>query len=98
MGEFFKIAVDILAAVLPDSDAGKVGIFLILAFVVLVFKGRYMLEWIGTGVRHICRWLRCKVRNKHHWLREGIGWVNVRTGRETGTFVCGVCGKVWVRR
>ena len=98
MGEFFKIAADILATVLPDSDVGKVIFLLIIVFLVLVVTGRFPLKWIGVSIRHICRWLRCKIRDKHRYFQDGIGWIDFNSGRHTGTFRCDVCGKVWVVR
>ena len=96
MGEFTKTVVEILSAVLPDSDVGKVLVLLIIVFLVLVITGRLKLEWIGVGIRQIFRWLRCKVRNKHRYFQDGIGWMDINTGRRTGTFRCDVCGKVRV--
>ena len=98
MGEFFKTAADILIAILPDSDFGRLIALLILAFIVLAVMGRFKLEWLGTGIRHICRWLRCKVRNKHRYFQKGIVWIDGNTGHKRGTYVCRVCGKVKVER
>ena len=98
MGEFIKIASEILSAVLPDSDVGKlVALLLVLMFLLILF-GRFRLEWIGVSILHIFRWLRCKVRNKHRYVQEGIGWIDFNTGYRRGTFVCAVCGKVWVQK
>ncbi|MDE2706685.1 MAG: hypothetical protein OXI35_16585 [Gemmatimonadota bacterium] len=98
MRESLEIMAELLATVMPDSDAGKLGTFLILAFLVLTATGRFKLEWFGIGSRHVFRWLRCKIRNKHYWKQSGIGWMDFETGRQTGTFVCDVFGKVVVRR
>ena len=99
MNEFLTIVAEVLISAMPDSDAGKVWTTLIVGFVVLVVTGRFKLEWIGQAGRHIFRWLRCKIRDKHYWQQAGIiGWVNWETGRQTGTFVCRICGKVEVRR
>ena len=98
MGELLKTIADILAAVLPDSDVGKLAALAFLVFLVLVVTGRFKLEWIATSVRHIFRWLRCKIWGRHRYFQNGIGWVNICTGRSTGTYVCDVCGKVCVRR
>ena len=85
---------EILAELLPDNNWGKIGIFLIFAFVLLVITRRFHLEWIGIFVRHIFRWLRCKIRNKHHWRQASLfGSVNIETGRYRGDVVCRVCGK-----
>ena len=98
MDEFTKTVVEILLTLLPDSDVGKLLVLLIIVFLVLVLTGRFKLEWIGVGVRHVFRWMRCKLRNKHRYFQDGIGWINFETGRHTGTFVCDVCGKVLVIR
>ena len=92
MNEFFKLAVELLAAVMPDSDAGKLGTFLILAFLVLTATGRFKLEWIGTGSRHVFRWLRCKVRDKHHWQPQYGVHVSIN-GEPKRPTVCLICGK-----
>ena len=94
MGEFGKAVTDILAALLPDNDVGKVLMLLIVVFLVFVITGRFKLEWIGVGVRHVYRWLRCKIWGRHRYFPNGIGWYYFNTGRHTGTFVCDVCGKV----
>ena len=65
----------------------------------LTLASRFKLEWIGTGSRHIYRWLQCKIRDKHYWQQVGnIGWVDYETGRRTGAFVCCICGKEEFRR
>ena len=98
MGEFVKIAVEILSAVLPDSDIGKVAVLtLVLVFLLFLF-GRLKPEWIGRVVRHIFRWLRCKVRNKHRYFLDGIGHMDIQTGRISGTYVCEICGRVSVQQ
>lgn len=96
MGEFFKTVADVLAAIFPDSNFGKLVALLILVFLVLVVTGRFKLEWLGTGIRHIYRWLRCKIRDKHHYRQHGFGRLDWDTGDEHATFVCYVCGKVRV--
>ena len=98
MNEFVKAATNILGAVLPNSDAGKLIALLIVAGFLLVMTGRFKLEWISHGTRHIYRWLRCKIRNRHHYHLDGIGWMDLNTGRSHGTYVCGVCNKVQVER
>ena len=95
MGEFVKIAVEILSAVLPDSDVGKIVVLtLILVFLLFLF-GRLKPEWLGTSIRHIFRWLRCKVRNKHRYFLDGIGLISLNAGIPRGWYVCDVCGKTW---
>lgn len=99
MSEFLTVAAEVLVSAMPDSDTGKIWTYLILAFFGLTLAGRFKLEWVGQAGRHVCRWLRCKIRDKHYWRQAGlIGWVNWETGHQTGTFVCRICGKVEVRR
>lgn len=98
MGEIVKMVTEILSTVLPDSDLGKVVTLLMVLLFFLILSGRLRLEWIGSGVRHIYRWFRCKVRDKHLYHLNGIGWVDINTGRQRGTFVCNICGKVTVQR
>lgn len=98
MDDFFKTATDILGEVLPDTDIGKLAGLLIVAFFALIVTGRFKLEWIGIFLRHVGRWLRCKLRDRHRYYQEGIGWLDFNTGHRSGTFVCRVCGKVMVKR
>ena len=94
MNEFAKLAAEILSAVLPDSDLGKVVVLLLILLFLLIALGRLRLEWIGKGIRHIFRWLRCKTRDKHLYQIDGIiGWLDPRTGITRGRFVCTICGK-----
>lgn len=98
MGETTKIVLEILSEILPDSDTGKlVGLLLFSIFVLILF-GRIKLEWMAYGLRHIFRWLRCKIRGKHRYFLDGIGHTDFRTGRTSGTFVCAVCGRVEIVR
>ena len=53
MDEFFRIAIEILKAVLPDSDFGKLLALLLSCFFVLIIVGRLKLEWLGHDIRHI---------------------------------------------
>ena len=65
----------------------------------LILAGLSKLEWLGTGSRHIYRWLRCKIRDKHYWQQVGTsGGMDYETGRRLGTFVCRICGKWEFRR
>lgn len=60
----------------------------------LILAGLSKLEWLGTGIRHVYRWLRCKIRDKHDWPHAGtIGGMDYETGRRLGAFVCHICGK-----
>lgn len=94
MRESLEFMAELLATVMPDSDAGKLGTFLILAFLVLTVTGRFKLEWIGIGSRHVCLWIRCKTRDKHRWKQSGIiGHVDRNTGHFVGSVVCRICGK-----
>ena len=98
MNEFIKGATDILTTVLPDSDAGKLLALLIVAWFLLIVTGRFKLKWIGIVVKHIYRWLRCKISDKHYYQLDGIGWTDITAGRSHGTYVCAVCSKVQVFR
>ena len=98
MNEFVKAVIEILGAVLPNSDAGKLIALLIVAGFLLVLAGRLKLKWISLGTRHIYRWLRCKIRDKHYYYLDGVGWTDLNTGRSRGTYVCAVCSKVRVER
>ena len=98
MNEFVKAVIDILGAVLPSGDLGRVLTLLALVFLVLVMTDRFKLKWIGHGTRHIYRWLRCKISDEHYYYLDGIGWTDLNTGRSRGTYVCAVCSKVRVER
>ena len=98
MNEFVKAVTDLLGAVLPAGYLGWVLTLLALVFLVLVATGQFKLKWIGSGVRHAYRWLRCKTRDKHYYYLDGIGSTNLSTGRSRGTYVCAVCSKVQVLR
>ena len=98
MNEIVKAIIDILGAVLPSGDLGRVLTLLALVFLVLVMTNRFKLPWIGHGARHIYRWLRCKIRDEHYYSLDGIGWTDLNTGRSRGTYVCAVCSKVRVER
>lgn len=93
-----ELVAEMLVSVMPDSNAGKVGTLLLLALFGLAIAGRFKLEWIGLGIRHIFRWLRCKTRNRHIWEQCRPGPLEHPTGPDAGTFVCVVCGKVEIRK
>lgn len=93
---FAQSALDILEQVLPDSDWGKIAALAIVVFFVLVALDRFKLEWIGKGILHIARWIRCKTRDKHLYHQSGVGFMDWDTGNIRGTYVCNICGDVWV--
>ena len=64
MCEIATLVSDTLLAILPHSDIGKLVGLLIIAWFLLILTGRFRLEWIGAGTVHVCRWLRCKIRDK----------------------------------
>ena len=95
MGEFTTMAGEILFAVLPQSDVGKILGLLIIGWVALVATGRFKLEWIGLFVRQVFRWCRCKIRDKHDY--SSMTLLDERGhGRRWGT--CRICGKEYERR
>ena len=96
MGDVVKAIIEAMDAVLPDNLLGIIVGALFLSFTALVITGKFKLEWIAYAARHIFRWLRCKIRDKHYWQQEGIGWMDLRTGARSGTFVCSVCRKVLI--
>ena len=98
MDEFVRSMTDILSAVLPDSDFGKLLALLIVAGFLLILTGRFKLQWIASGTRQIYRWLRCKAGDKHYYQPANIGWIDIATGRHRGTYVCSVCNKVHIFR
>ena len=93
MGEFATMAGEILSTVLPKSDVGKILWLLIIGGFALVLAGRFKLKWIGSGVKHIFRWLRCKTRNKHVLEFYGLGRYDLNTGLPSGAARCSICGK-----
>ncbi len=93
-GEIADAIIAVLSALVPDSDGGKLaaaGIFsLLVLFVLRVLKP----EWVALCLRHIYRWLRCKLTDRHYYQQSSaFGSINIYTGRRTGTFTCYVCGK-----
>lgn len=94
--EFAQTALDILNALLPDSGWGKLAALAIVGFFLLVAFGRFKLEWIGRGIRHIARWIRCKTRGKHRYFQAGVGFMDLDTGNIRGRYVCRICGDVWI--
>ncbi len=98
MGDTIKIALEILSEILPDSDIGKLGGLLLFSIFVLILFGRIKLEWMAYWLRHIFRWLRCKIRGKHLYFLDGTGRTDLWTGLTSGTFVCAVCGRVEIAR
>ena len=95
MGEFATMAGEILFAVFPQSDWGKLLGLAILGFFILVITGKFPPEWIGHGTRHVYRWLRCKVRDKHHFDHT-VKRTNVLDlfGPYVRRSECRICGKV----
>ena len=90
MDHFAKTAIEVLATAFPNSDLGKLLALAILAIFFLILFGRIRLEWIGLGIRQIFRWLRCKVRNKHHYQVTGMISSYVPSYSRG---VCRICGK-----
>ena len=91
MGEFATMAGEILSAVLPASDVGKLLWLVIVGWFSLVLTGRFRLEWIGRGTRHVYRWLRCKIADKHY-----VGYVGVVNQDDSCVrrfSQCRICGK-----
>ncbi len=91
-------AIEILNAILPDSIWGKLAALTIVGFFGLVALGRFKLEWIGRGIRHIARWIRCKMRDKHRYFQSGVGFMDMNTGNIRGRYVCDICGDVLINR
>ena len=94
MGDVAKAIIEVMAFLMPDSALGKIVGALLVLFAVFVVTGKFKLEWIGYGARHIFRWLRCKIRDNHCWRLATTGAIDLNTGRVRGTFVCSICGKV----
>ena len=94
MGEFATMAGEILFAVLPQSDWGKLLGLVIVGFFILVVTGKFPLEWIGRGTRHIYRWLRCKIMDRHYYIMTNQGRPVVFEDGSSGILrECRICGK-----
>ena len=98
MGELAKIAIQIISDSLPDSDIAKLVALVIFCTFLLMLFGRIKLEWIAYALRHIYRWLRCKIFRKHRYRLQGIGSTNLATGSVRGTFICAICGHLRIVR
>ena len=83
-----------LLFVLPESDLGKIAWLLIVGFFVLVHKGRFKLEWIGSATLYIWRrFIKCPL-GKHSYRQAGIGHADLfRGGGITAHYKCRYCGK-----
>ena len=94
MGEFATMAGEILSAVLPASDVGKLLWLVIVGWFSLVLTGRFRLEWIGRGSRHIYRWLRCKIARRHYYIMMNQGRPVMFEDGVSGILrECRICGK-----
>ena len=94
MGEFATMAGEILFAVFPKSDWGKLLGLAIVGFFILVVTGKFPLEWIGRGTRHIYRWLRCKIADRHYYIAINGGVpVMLEDGVVGRLSECRICGK-----
>ena len=88
---------NVLSALLPDSDVGKILFLLIFGFFVLVVTGRFKLEWIGAWWQRYAippyrRRFYCR-RNKHSWRRASVmGYLGSSGGIEA-VWQCRHCGK-----
>ena len=75
------------------SPAGIVGTIIVLVVLLvypLILSGRFRLEWICLGTRHVYRWLRCKTLDRHHYrLTSGL----IQESGGGGHFYCPICGK-----
>ena len=78
-------------SVLPDADWAKIVGLLVIVFGVSVWTGRFKLEWIALGCRHVVRWLRCKIRNRHYWQSLSTILV-VGIEPQPRTYQCRICG------
>ena len=90
MGEFATMAGEILSAVLPASDVGKLLWLVIVGWFSLVLTGRFRLEWIGRVVRHISGWVLCKIRGRHRYLETTI---IESSGNMVAAAICRYCDK-----
>ena len=93
---------ELLITVMRDHNVGAVWLvlFLIVLWGIygiyrLMLAGRIKIEWFGTGCRHIFRWLRCKIRDKHYWEAPLYFSTSAPSPR---CRTCRICGKVEVRR
>ena len=91
MCEFATVASEILFAILPDSDIGKILGLLIIVWLVFVVTGKFRLEWLAFGSRHVYRWLRCKIADKHYVGYVGV--VNPDDSYVRRFSQCRICGK-----
>ena len=83
-------------SILPNADWAKIVGLLVIGFVILVATGRFQLEWIGQLSRHIVRWLRCKIRNRHYWRSLDVAIIIDGPPRERH-YRCQICGKLETR-
>ena len=85
--------IDAVIDVLPDSDWAKITGLLVIGFVILVATGRFKLEWIGQLCRHVVRWLRCKICNRHMWRLITPMIVVANEPPLPRIYMCEICGK-----
>ena len=94
MSEF---AIEVLTAIFPSGDVGKVLTLTVICLFMLIIFGRLKLEWVAAATVHIYRWLRCKIRDRHHWVMRGQNIEEFHSGIVGQIQYCEICGKtrVW---
>ena len=87
--------IEAAVGILPDSDWAKIVGLSVIGFVILVATGRFKLEWIGQLCRHVARWLRCKILDRHHYRGPGVFIIGGLPSPTT--YTCTTCGKTEIR-
>ena len=95
MNSVYETIIELLYAIFPDSDAGKITVVAILACLILILKDKFPIERIFKVVRHCYRWgWNCKIQDSHRWEPAGLTVrVDIQTGLQGGIFRCVVCNK-----
>lgn len=95
MDDSIKLITTELIKLFPENDLGKLAVFALIALLILTVTGRFKLEWIGEGTRHIYRWLRCKASDRHHF--NVTNPTTAFYGLDHKRLRCKICGKTEVR-
>ncbi len=84
---------EVLFALLPESDFGRVVWLIVLCLFALMLTGRLKLEWIGKGLMYLWRRLiKCPL-GKHSWKLASVGRLS-ESGGVDGIYKCKYCHKL----
>lgn len=92
MSEGIRQFGEVLLALLPESDVGRIIYLVIFSGFVLTVAGRFKLEWLAKPFQWVWgRCIQCPLGN-HSWKMASVGYLTDE-GTVAAICKCAYCGK-----